>query len=236
MGFINNLAGAGGLIGLAALDMAAGLGGSTMNASLRPAAVGVCVGGVLGFVTKGHRIPGRAWLFGLATVPGALLGGLMVVTLPNWVYQVALVAIVVTTLVQQLRQRSRGAVGSPTSAGLWGSLGLFTLVGVHMGFLQVAVGLATMLALGRVFSKDLVAVNAAKTALLTVAACASTACLATTGAIDWQPALWLAVGATIGSFLASRWTIRKGHGAVRYVVLVVCIFVLIRLATQILIP
>ncbi|MCA8942662.1 MAG: sulfite exporter TauE/SafE family protein [Planctomycetes bacterium] len=228
MGFINNLAGAGGLIGLAALDMAAGLSGSSMNASLRPAAIGVCAGGVVGFWSKGHRIPVRAWLLGLATVPGAVLGGLLVVTLPDWIYRLALILVVVTTLAQQLVHHRSRARSESRPAGLLGSLALFTLVGLHMGFLQVAVGLATMLALGRVFSRDLVAVNAAKTALLTVASCASVACLATTDAIVWTPSLWLAAGAATGSFTASRWTVAKGSAAVRFVVLAVCVLVLVR--------
>lgn len=230
MGFINNLAGAGGLIGLAALDMAAGLSGSAMNASLRPAAIGVCAGGVVGFWSKGHRIPGRAWLLGLATVPGAVLGGVLVVTLPDWVYRLALILVVVATLAQQLVQYRAKAASPSDHVGLAGSLALFTLVGLHMGFLQVAVGLATMLALGRVFGNDLVAVNAAKTALLTVAGVASVTYLATTGAIEWGPASWLAVGAAFGSFTASRWTVARGSGAVRVVVLVVCVLVLARVS------
>ncbi len=236
MGFINNLAGAGGLIGLAALDLVAGLGPTSMNASLRPAAVALTAAGVLGFLSKGKRIPGRAWLYGLASVPGAVAGAYLAVTLPSWVYRAALVTVVVITLVKQLRKKPAPNPDAPRPRPVqtWVGLVLFSVVGLHMGFLQVAVGLVTMLALGRALSHDLVEINAAKVALLTVASCSSVAYLSTTGAIAWGPALWLAAGAACGSFAASRWTVRKGSSAVRTVVLLVCSFVLIRVAFQVL--
>ena len=99
-----------------------------------------------------------------------------------------------------------------------------------MGFLQVAVGLLIMTILSRTHSRDLVAINAAKTAIVISTAGASTLSLAIADAIDWRPALWLALGAAVGSFTASRWTLAKGHGAVRAVVLLVCLALLLRFA------
>ena len=97
-----------------------------------------------------------------------------------------------------------------------------------MGFVQVGVGLVTIAALHRVLSRDLVEVNTAKTAIVAVTALASTASFAASGHVAWQPALWLAVGAGFGSFAASRWSVRKGHGAIRIVVLGVCFLVFAR--------
>jgi hypothetical protein len=42
----------------------------------------------------------------------------------------------------------------------------------------------------------------------------------------------LALGAGLGSFVASRWSVDKGHGAVRVVVLLICVAVLVRLGFQ----
>ena len=237
MGFVNNLAGAGGLIGLAALDLVSGLGSATVaNASLRPAAVGVTVAGVFGFLSKGRTIPRRAWAWGLATVPGAVGGAYLVVGLPPWAYRGVLIAVVSLLIVQQLLPRKpRTEDRAPVAQrSLVGTMVLFTLVGLHMGFLQVAAGLLSMLAIGHALrdpkaSADLVQVNTAKVAMLSVASITSTCCLATTGAIAWRPAVWLAVGAAIGSFAAGRWSVRKGHGAIRIVVLAVCALVLLRL-------
>ena len=69
-------------------------------------------------------------------------------------------------------------------------------------------------------------------AILTLTSLTSATVLAVSGAIDWQPALWLAAGAALGSALASRWSIRRGHGAIRAAVLVICLLVVARLASQ----
>lgn len=236
MGFINNLAGAGGLIGLFALDLALGLDTVSANATLRPAAIALTGAGVLGFSSKGQRIPARAWLFGLAAAPGAAAGALMAVTLPGWVYHSALTLVVLTMLAKQIGSRPQS--GTPSTPArprsLLAGFAIFSLVGLHMGFLQVGVGLLTMLALSRSVGSDLVAVNAAKMALLSVTAVTSVACLAPSGEIEWGPALWLALGAGTGSFVGGRFTVRKGHGAVRAVVLTVCVFALLRIAYQLL--
>lgn len=227
MGFINNLAGAGGLIGLIALDMAAGLSPIEANAALRPAALAIGASGLLGFLSKGQSIPRRAWGYGLIAIPGAVAGSLLVVTLPEWAYHGALLAVVAAVLVQQFRKpHGMGSAITPATKGL--GLLLFTLVGLHMGFLQVAVGLVIMMTLSRVHTRDLVAVNAAKTAIVIATAGASTLSLAITDAIDWRPALWLAMGAAGGSFAASRWSIARGHGAVRSIVLLTCLALVLR--------
>lgn len=229
MGFINNLAGAGGLIGLMALDMAVGLDPTSANAALRPAALAIGMSGMLGFLSKGQKIPARAWGYGLAAIPGAVAGSLLVVTLPPWAYQGALLAVVIAVLIQQFcRPSAKDSPAKPLSTGP--GLLLFCLVGLHMGYLQVAVGLLIMMSLSRMHSRDLVAINTAKTAIVIATAGASTLSLAIADAIDWRPALWLALGAGIGSFAGSRWTLAKGHGAVRVVVLLVCIALLSRLA------
>ncbi len=228
MGFINNLAGAGGLIGLLALDVAVLLDPTGANAALRPAALAIGLSGLVGFYSKGKKVPARAWGFGLAAVPGAVAGSILALTLPEWVYMGSLIVVVLAVLAQQFRPAPKsGDAQKPVSMGL-GML-LFTLVGLHMGFLQVAVGLLIILTLGRVHSRDLLLVNSAKTAIVICTAGASTLSLGLSGAIAWEPALWLAAGAAIGSFTASRWSISKGHGAVRVVVLLVCLLVLIRI-------
>lgn len=228
MGFINNLAGAGGLIGLLAMDLAVMMDPTGANAAIRPAALAIGLSGLLGFYSKGHKVPLRAWYFGLAAIPGAVAGSVLALTLPEWVYQSALILVVLAVLGQQFRI-TPSQTENRRDASLGIGMLMFTLVGLHMGFLQVAVGLLIMLTLGRVHSRDLVMVNAAKTAIVICTAGASTLSLGLAEAIDWQPALWLATGAAIGSFTASRWSISKGHAAVRIVVLLVCLLVLIRI-------
>jgi uncharacterized membrane protein YfcA len=228
MGFVNNLAGAGGAIALLAFDLASGLPPAVANASMRPAALAIAASGALGFRSLGRRIPARALGYALWTLPGALLGSLLAIRLPEWVYEASLFAVVAYLSYRLIVPARRPAAATAGDAG-WTAALWFALVGLHMGFLQVGVGLLAILALSHVHSRDLVDVNIAKTALVAVSAAISLLTFAVADLIAWGPALWLMLGAGLGSFVASRFSVRRGHAAIRWTVLAVCALVVVRI-------
>lgn len=230
VGWINNLAGAAGALGLIAFQALLHMDVMAANANLRPSALAIGCAGLLGFLSKGRSFPPRVWLYALLTVPGAVLGSLLVRPRFTLLFQLVLAALLLVVLIQQVRNRS-GRMERPTDrrSPPWLLLLLFTWLGAHMGFVQVATGLVAIFVLSIVHSRDLVEVNAAKMALVIVSAVTSNITLAAGASIDWPPALALAGGAGIGSFLASRWSVRKGHGSVRLVVIVICVVVLVHL-------
>jgi uncharacterized membrane protein YfcA len=243
MGFVNNLAGAGGLIALAAFEFAAGLDPTASNAAMRPAAIAIGLAGMFAFASRGLRVPRHVWWWGLATVPGAVLGAVLAIRLPEIVYRVALLVVVLVLVARVLQPRRENAgsarrdhvpeagTAAPVTPDrrtlIW-----FTLLGLHMGFLQVGVGLVAIAALSSLHSRDLVTVNAAKMVLVICSATVSTLVLGATGAIPYVPSLTLALGAGCGSFLAGRISVARGHGFVRGAVLAVCAFTLLRLVAS----
>lgn len=232
MGAINNLAGAAGVLGLMGLQDFAGLDDLHANASLRPAAVAIGLSGWLGFRSRGMSIPRRAWVFGLLSIPGAVLGAHMALTLPQWVYRTTLLVILSTVLVQQLRPARIDAVPRRVSGPV--AAVAFVLVGAHMGFIQIAAGLFTMAVLTATHSRDLVHVNAAKMAIVICSSVAAVASFGSAESVVWQPAIVLAASCGLGSFWASRWSMTRGHAAVRVVVLVITITALLRFTWQML--
>ncbi len=230
MGAINNVAGAAGVLGLLGLELASGLSPALANGSLRLAAIGIGIGGWLGFHSKGIAIPRRAWLLALCTVPGTLLGVELALELPVSIYRTYLLVVMLAVLVQQLRNRSLAPATTHRSPWL-AFLGL-SIVGMHMGFVQVGTGLVAILALTAFYSRNLVEVNTCKMALVLVSAVVSVGQFGANDAVVWGPASALAVAAALGSFLASRWSIAKGHAGVRIVVLVITVAVVVRTAWQ----
>lgn len=225
MGFINNLAGAGGALGLLALDLGAGLEPRLANASLRPAALAIGLMGAIGFASKNQRPTPESWRFGLYTIPGAVLGAFLALKLPSWVYEAALLTTVCwlgAQLVLGKRSQSLQPI-APRRAQL-----AFLGVGFYMGFLQVGTGLVTMLALRSVYSQDLIRVNAAKMIIVLFAATTSVITFSVTGGIQWGPAMWVALGCGLGSFLAARFSLARGQGMVRPIVLAVCVVTALR--------
>jgi uncharacterized membrane protein YfcA len=230
IGWINNLAGAAGAVGLVLLQWLFGLDIKEANVSLRLSALAIGVGGMAGFLSHGQRFPARMWVMGLLTVPGALLGSYLALNLPGWVYSTCLATVLLAVLIQQLRGLPPKETPSGESPPKWLLALVFTLVGLHMGFVQVGFGLVCILTLGAIHSRNLVEINSAKMALVIVSAATSTTSMAFSEQFKWGPAIVLGIGAGIGSFLASRWSVRKGHAAVRVMVIVLCGSVLAWLA------
>ncbi len=232
IGWINNIAGAAGAIGLVALQSLLDLGIKEANVTLRLSALAIGLAGMAGFLSRGQRIPGRMWVLGLFTIPGALLGSYLALKLPGWAYCTCLAAVLLAVLVQQLVRGASAETGTRAKPPEWLLVLVFSLVGLHMGFLQVGFGLVCILALGAIHSRNLVEINSAKMALVVVSAATSTTSMAFSDEFKWGPAIILGLGAGIGSFLASRWSVRKGHGAVRIVVIGICGSVLAWLGWQ----
>ena len=139
----------------------------------------------------------------------------------------------VVIMVLLLWQMLRGIKPSTTKSPQWQSaLGCFA-IGLHMGYAQVGTGLVATLVLAKAYDRDLLAVNSAKCIVVIVTAIVSTTSLAIDGAIAWGPAIALALGCALGSYLASHWSVKQGANAVRRVVLVIATLTLLEQLRQI---
>lgn len=225
MGAINNLAGGAGIFGLMAFEYACGLPLAIANPSLRPAAVCVGVFSFLGYLRAGQKVPLRTWLTGLWAVPGAPLGSWLALHLPDLVFWLYLAVFLGFLLWQQTRPQV--AAHQRRKAPPWAAPLSCFLVGVHMGYAQIGVGLVTTMLLAATATSDLVAVSAAKSVLVILTSLTSVASFWSADALAWQPALWLALGTAIGAYEASRFAVRKGEGTVRTVVLAVTALMLV---------
>lgn len=230
MGFINNVAGAAGVLGLWALEFAAGLGPGDANTSMRPAAMAIGLAGFLSFRSRGLHVPARTWAWSLLAIPGAVAGAMLAVSLPDWTYLSVLAVVLVALLWRQLHPPAEPGAEATVRPAL--APAFYVLIGLHMGFIQVAFGLVAILGLTAIFSRDLVRTNTAKMALVIVSATTSTIVLSFQGAVHWEPSLWLALGCGIGSFTASRWSIRKGHEGIARLVVAIAGLTLIKVVVQ----
>jgi len=224
MGFINNVAGGAGALGLLGFEHVCGMTLSSANPSTRLAAVAIGAFAWLGYLRAGRRVPGRMWLQALWAAPGAVLGSGLALRLPDLAFRCYLAAVMVLLIWQQLRPRLPAAEESRPA---WlGAAGCF-LIGLHMGYVQIGAGLLATLVLAAAWRSDLIGVNAAKSVIVIVSSFASVSTFAAADRIVWAPACCLAAGAAIGSYAASHWSVRKGADAVRRFVLVIAVLTLL---------
>ncbi|GDY00852.1 hypothetical protein LBMAG49_01810 [Planctomycetota bacterium] len=225
MGAINNVAGGAGVLGFMAFERFCGLPFDIANPSTRPGAVGVGIFAWLGYLRMGLRPESRAWRMGLIAMLGAICGVLIEAQRNEVLFRSYLAIVLLLLLIQQLKKATTGVAPQrawPPWATLLGSL----LIGVHMGYVQIGTGLMATFVLQATYSRDLVATNVAKAAIVILCSIASVAGFALEPwlhperavVIAWVPALWLALGTAFGSYFGSKWTVKNGKEAVKKVV------------------
>ena len=238
MGAINNVAGGAGIFALWAFQYACGLPLAVANPSSRLGAVGVGLFAWIGFLRAGIRPTAQVWRLALFSVPGAFAGNLLALRANDLVFRCYLCAVLAILLVQQLARRA--PVGPPRPPRWLGPAGC-ALIGLHMGFAQIGTGFVATLVLVAAYHRDFVQVNAAKGVVVITSSIASLLGFVLAPAllenqspvIAWGPAACLVAGTATGSYLASRWTVGRGHGAVRRVVLAIAALSLLEQLVQI---
>jgi len=231
MGAINNIAGGAGVLGLMAFEHGCKLPFDIANPSTRPGAIGVGLFAWLGYRRLGYRPERRVWRLAVMALLGAIVGVLIEEQRNEVLFRGYLSVVLAALLIQQLRPRPSAASNRPLLPTWVANLGCF-LIGVHMGYVQVGTGLLATLVLQATYSRDLVATNVAKSVIVILSSIASVIGFAAepwlhptrTVVIEWQPALWLAVGTAIGSYLGSRWAVKNGATAIRRVVIAVALY------------
>ncbi|MCO5998580.1 sulfite exporter TauE/SafE family protein [Actinoallomurus rhizosphaericola] len=205
-GAINAIVGSGSLITFPTL-LAVGLPPITANVSNNIGLVPGGVTGVLGYRAelKGQR--GRLARLAPASVLGALVGGLLLLTLPEQAFTVVVAVLIGVSCVLVLTQPliSRRLASRPRRAhgGPWLWLGVFA-GGVYGGYFGAAQGVLLVGLLGIFLDEDLQRVNAAKN-LLTMLVNATAAVLYICVAkVDWWAVLLVALGSMVGGLLGAR--------------------------------
>jgi uncharacterized membrane protein YfcA len=238
MGFINNIAGGAGVFALWSFQYACGLPLWMANPTTRLGAIGVGLFAWLGFLRAGVKAPARAWRLALFAIPGAFAGNLLALKAPDLLFRVYLATVLLALLVQQNRAKKKP---HDDAVREWiGAPGCF-LIGVHMGFAQIGTGFLCALVLLTSYSKDFVQANVAKSVVVITSSIASLTGFVLAPmllesqppVIAWGPAVALAVGTATGSFLASRWTVNRGSGAVQRFVLAIAVLALVEQFVQI---
>ncbi len=221
-GFVNTLAGAGSALTFPLL-MFTGLDASQANATNRVAVLFQSAAGAAAF----HRREIRPWAATRAALPpivaGAFIGALAATQISALAME-RLFGVVFLTLAAMMAVRPTWLVPDtvassvPHAPGPRGWASLF-VVGLYGGVFQAGVGIPLLLVVVRALGTDLVAGNAAKTALVMVYTTLVVVVFGSAGHIEWGRGLTLASGAIVGSVIGAHFAVERGTGFVRKLVL-----------------
>ena len=232
-GMINTIVGSGTLVTFPVL-LLLGYPPLTANVSNGLGLVPGSLAGAIGYREELRGLKGRVLRLAVATALGALLGAVLLLSLPAAAFDavvpvlVALAVVLVIVqpvLARRLKARRGGArtrVGPGLLAGTFGT-------GVYGGYFGAAQGVLLLALLGIGLDDELQRHNAVKNVLATLANLVSGVIFAFVAPISWPVVGLIAAGATAGGVLGSRIGRRLSPTALRAVIVVVGIAAIVQL-------
>ncbi len=248
-GTLNVLAGGGSLLTLPVMVFL-GMDGPVANGTNRVAILAQNITAVGGFKARGFSDFRLSLSLALASLPGAIAGAWVGTLVRGELFNRVLGAILLGVLVwmmieehrKRLRRRAGKTAGSATPSVENGSvpapisrarllLGHLCLVGVgfYGGFIQAGVGFLLMAALHQGMGMDLVRVNMHKVFIVGVFTLAALLVFAARGQVWWLPGLALAAGNSIGGWIGSQISVKKGERWIRAVLYATLIAMAVKL-------
>ena len=222
VGFLNVMAGGGSLISMPILIFL-GLEPAMANGTNRVAILVQNITAVSSFRSRGYSEIKRSLGLGLCTIPGAVAGAFVAVTIDPTLFKRILGAVLVMAVMLILRRRppADGPADSPSRPTL-AHLGMVG-VGFWGGFMQAGVGFLIMPILYQLLRLDLVRVNMHKVFIVGIYTIPALLVFAAQGKVWWLGGLALAVGNAFGAWIATRMTVDHGERMVRAVFVVAVI-------------
>lgn len=230
-GFINTMAGGGSLLTLPLLIFL-GLPSATANGTNRIAILVATTSATLGFRSKKINPFPLSLYLGITALLGALIGARIAVDIDGLLFNkiLAIIMIVVVVLmVFKPKYTAEQLVPKTSGKTLIWSMVAFFFIGIYGGFINAGIGFVMMLFLNYVNRMDLVRVNATKVSVALIYTTGALATFALSGNIEWKYGIALASGNAAGAYFASRYSVKKGEGIIKKVMMVMVIAMAIKL-------
>jgi uncharacterized protein len=225
-GILNVIAGGGSLLTLPAMVLM-GIPGPVANGTNRVAILAQNISAVSGFRKKGFSDFRLSLSLAFCAVPGAIAGAYLGTMVRGPLFNQILAAIMILILLQMavsqhLKSKAAKQISDPVDRPPRILLGHICIVGVgfYGGFIQAGVGFLLMAVLHNVMRLDLVRVNVHKVFIVGLYTAAALVVFVWSGNVLWIPGIALAVGNSIGGWIGSHLSVKKGDPFIRKVLYV----------------
>jgi uncharacterized membrane protein YfcA len=211
-GFINVVAGGGSLITLPTLIFL-GLSATEANGTNRVALVGQNLMAMIRFYRGGFRDLRLGLELGLPAVVGAVIGAKVAVSISDDLFRNILSGVMLLVMVGILAKRKPATQDPPQEESLRHRKIqplLFLVIGAYGGFIQAGVGYLVIFALSAVGGLSLVRTNSLKVIVVGLYMLPSLVVFLLGGKVVWIPGLVLTAGNSLGGWLGSTFSVKKG--------------------------
>lgn len=228
-GFMNVLAGGGSALTVPLLVFM-GYDPTVANGSNRIAILAEAATGVVAFKKNQYADFSMSWKLAAMTLPGAVLGAFYAVRIDDALFMKVLGGVMVLVIISLLFPKAKVIEHAKQHrwAG-WLRWPVMFAIGFYGGFIQAGVGFMIMAGLTHLYRMDLVRVNMHKLFITLVFTIPAVVLFLWTGNIEWFAAIALALGMSVGAWIAVRAAITKGEELIRLVLMMALGIVAIKL-------
>lgn len=230
-GFLNVMAGGGSLLTVPVMVFM-GVPGPVANGTNRIAILAQNATAVFAFFRRGYSEFRLSLTLAACSLPGAVAGALIGTRLEGvWFNRTLAVIMVGVMLVMALggNEKRESAGAEPTRRQLfWGHVGMVG-VGFYGGFIQLGVGFIMIPVLNRVMGLDLVRTNMHKVFIIMSYTAVALLVFASQVEILWMVGLALALGNSVGGWIAANVQMDRGEGVINMVLNLVLVVFIIKL-------
>jgi uncharacterized membrane protein YfcA len=228
-GFLNVMAGGGSLLTLPILIFL-GLPVAAANGTNRFAILIQNVAAVASFKRQGYSDFKSGLRYGLTTVPGAIAGAFVAVSVDERLFRAVLAGVLVLSVAALMfPNRNKEATTQIRAVNRVAAFVALFAIGFYGGFIQASVGFLLMITLHRLLAVDLVRTNMYKVLIIMIFSVPALAVFVFTGNVVWTMAAALAVGNALGGVAAARVAVRGGERPIRIVLGVALLLMAARL-------
>lgn len=230
-GFVNTIAGGGSLLTLPLLIFM-GLPPAVANGTNRIAIAVSSLSANIGYASKNIKTYPLSIYLGIAAIFGAILGARIAIEIDGAIFnRILAIIMIVVVLIMVFKPKMADHISQERTSSkyLFISLIAFFFIGIYGGFINAGIGFVIMLFLN-IFNKiNLVRVNAVKVGVVFIYTIAALVTFAISGNVNWLYGLILAVGTSVGAWTASRFSVDRGEGFIKLVMIVMVLLMAVKL-------
>jgi uncharacterized membrane protein YfcA len=225
-GFINTLAGGGSLLTIPAL-LFAGLPSTIANATNRVAVV------MQTAVAAGSFRQRRGFVFReslpmlLPAFVGSVIGALVAAEIDPQVFDIVLGVVLILMLGTLFFKPT--AFGPDERPAAWIGIPVFFVIGLYGGFIQAGVGFLLIAGISVLYGFDLVKTNALKVLVVALYSLFALGIFALYGQVLWLHGFVLGLGNVVGALVGVRFAVKRGSGAIRWVIVAAVVLTALKL-------
>ena len=169
---------------------------------------------------------------GVSALFGAILGARIAIEIDGAVFnRILAIIMIVVVLIMVFKPKMTDQLSHERITGKHLLIGLFAFffIGTYGGFINAGIGFVIMLFLNIFNRMNLVRVNAAKVGVVFIYTIGALTTFALSGNVNWLYGLILAVGSSVGAWTASRFSVDRGEGFIKLVMILMVVFMSLKL-------